>query len=221
VFVTNSLPRRIWNRLLRVPYRILFRPYYRHVFRAYGENIGWGRRYEPLIPANVKIACPENITIGDNCKFDEYTHLLATPSSRLVIGNNVRFANGYAHVVASFDEIVVEDDCLFAAFVQVINGNHGYGDVTRPIKDQESFSTGPIRIGRGSWLGRGACVLGGVTLGRNVVVGANAVVTRSVPDYCVVAGIPAVIIRQYNPNTCRWERPPGAESARGRSSHVP
>lgn len=191
--------RKICNRLFRIPYLLFFLPYYRRQFASYGENVGWGRHYGPIIPATVKIACPEKIFIGNNCQFDEYTHILATSSSRLIIGNNVRFANGFAHVVASFDEIVIEDDCLIAAFVQIINGNHGYHDIDKPIKDQESFSTGPIRIGRGSWVGRGACVLGGVTLGRNVVVGANAVVTKSVPDYCVVAGNPAVIIKRYNP----------------------
>jgi acetyltransferase-like isoleucine patch superfamily enzyme len=177
------------------------------MFNSYGENIGWGRRYSPRMPANVKIACPENIVIGDNCQFDEYTHLLATPSSRLIIGNNIRFANGFAHVVASFDEIVIEDDCLFAAFVLIINGNHGYLDVSRPIKEQEAISTGPIRIGRGCWIGRCACIFGGVTLGRNVVVGANAVVTKSIPDYCVVVGNPAVIVKRYNHLTRQWEKP--------------
>lgn len=203
----NNLPRRIVDRLVRVPYRLFLLPYYRRMFHAYGENVGWGRRFGPIIPRSVKIACPGNISIGNNCQFDEYTHLLATPSSRLVIGNNVRFANGFAHIVASFDEIVIEGDCLFGAFVQIINGNHGYRDINRPIKEQESVSSGPIRIGRGSWVGRGACVLGGVTLGRNVVVGANAVVTDSVPDYCVVAGNPATVVRRYDPVSGNWEKP--------------
>jgi acetyltransferase-like isoleucine patch superfamily enzyme len=202
----KSLSRRIWKRVLSVPYRLFFLPYYRRMFETYGENIGWGKHYGPIIPGNVRIACPEKISIGDNCQFDEYTHLLATPSSRLIIGNNVRFANGFAHVVASFDEIVIEDDCLFAAFVQIINGNHGYQQIDLPIKEQEAFSSGSIRICRGSWIGRGACVLGGVTVGRNAVVGANAVVTKSVPDYCVVAGNPAVIVKQYNHRTSRWEK---------------
>ena len=206
MFMNNSLPRRIRSHLVRLPYRACFLPYYRRKFRSYGDGIRWGRWHDLLIPASVKIECPENISIGSNCEFDEYTHLLATRHSQLVIGDNVRFANGFAHVVASFDQIVIEDDCLFAAFVQLINGNHGYLDVARPVKEQASYSTGPIRIGRGSWLGRNACVMGGVTLGRHVVVGANAVVTKSVPDYCVVAGAPAVILKRYSPESGRWER---------------
>lgn len=210
MFMEYGLLRRLRSRLLRLPYRTYFLPYYRRRFGAYGDNVRWGRWHDLLIPDNVKIECPENISIGDNCEFDEYTHLLATTGSRLVIGNNVRFANGFAHVVASFDEIVIEDDCLFAAFVQIINGNHGYSDITRPVKEQPSYSSGPIRIGRGSWLGRNACIMGGVTLGRHVVVGANAVVTKSVPDYCVVAGSPAVIVKRYSPESGRWERVPSS-----------
>lgn len=207
----KTFARRAYHRALRLLDRLVLLPYYRRRFRSYGVAVGWGRWYGPLIPTSVKIACPENISIGDHCQFDEFTHLLATPASRLIIGKNVRFANGFAHVVASFDEIVIEDDCLFAAFVQIINGNHGYRDITVPIKDQPAFSTGPIRIGRGTWIGRGACVLGGVTLGRNVVVGANAVVTRSVPDWCVVAGNPAVIVKRYNPDSGAWVREPSTK----------
>jgi acetyltransferase-like isoleucine patch superfamily enzyme len=207
VFVTDGLWRRIWDRFIEVVAAIFFLPYYRRVFARYGDHVGWGRRYGPMIPANVKIACPGNISIGDDCQFDEFTHLLATPQSRLIIGDRVRFANGFAHIVASFDEIVIEDDTLFAAFVQIINGNHGYRDTRTPVKDQESYSTGPIRIGRGSWVGRGACIMGGVTLGRNVVVGANAVVTRSVPDYCVVAGNPARLVKRYDPAAGQWKKP--------------
>jgi len=206
MFILNSFPRRLWNRLLRGPNCLFFQPYYRNLFCNYGKNNKWGREDTLFIPSNIKIACPENISIGDNCQFDEYTHLLATPHSQLTIGNNVRFANGFAHVIASFDEIIIEDNCLFAAFVLITNGNHGYKDINQPIKKQDSYSTGPITIKQGCWIGRGSCVLGGVTLGRNVVVGANAVVTESIPDYSVVAGNPAVIIKKFNLATAQWER---------------
>jgi acetyltransferase-like isoleucine patch superfamily enzyme len=53
----------------------------------------------------------------------------------------------------------------------------------------------PVRIGEGSWLGINVCILPGVTLGRNCVVAANSVVTRSVPDGGVVAGAPARLLR--------------------------
>ena len=204
---TNPIFRRVLRSLQRVIYKGFFRHYYERLFKAYGEGIVWGRLLSsPLIPRSIKIACPENISIGDGCQFDEYTQLLATPHSRLIIGKRVRFSNGFAHVTASFDTIEIEDDCLFGGFVLIINGNHGYEDIKTPIKYQESYSTGPILIKAGSWIGRGACIMGGVTIGRNSVVGANSVVTKSIPDYSMVVGNPAKVIKKYNFESKAWEK---------------
>jgi len=203
---TTAICRKVLFFLQRAIYRAFFKHYYKLCFKSYGKRIGWGRLFGPLIPSSIKIACPENISIGDNCQFDEYTQLLATPLSRLIIGDRVRFSNGFAHVTASFDTIEIENDCLFGAFVLIINGNHGYKDIDTPIKYQESYSTGPILIKSGSWIGRGACIMGGVTIGRNSVVGANSVVTKSVPDYCLAAGNPAHVIKKYNFESKRWEK---------------
>lgn len=194
----------IYLYFLRFLYRFFFGQYYKQRFNAYGENIGWGRFFVPIMSRSIMVACPENISIGNGCQFDEYTQLLATPHSKLKIGNNVRFANGFAHVTASFDTVEIEDDCLFAAFVLIINGNHGFKDINIPIKYQESYSSGPILIKRGSWIGRGACIMGGVTIGKNSVIGANAVVTKSVPDYCVAVGNPAKVVKRYDFEQKKW-----------------
>ncbi len=57
-----------------------------------------------------------------------------------------------------------------------------------------------VRIGAGSWLGAGAIVLPGTLIGRNVVVAAGSVVRGIVPDHCVVAGVPARVVRMYEPD---------------------
>jgi acetyltransferase-like isoleucine patch superfamily enzyme len=207
MFITETT---IFRKLLSYTERLLYKSfikyYYKRCFKTFGEGIGWGRRFGPIIPPSVKIACPENISIGDGCQFDEYTQLLATPHSCLIIGNRVRFSNGFAHVTASFDTIEIEDDCLFGALVLIINGNHGYTDIETPVKYQESYSTGPILIRAGSWIGRGACIMGGVTIGRNSVVGANSVVTKSIPDYSMAVGSPAKVIKKYNFESKAWEK---------------
>ncbi len=61
-----------------------------------------------------------------------------------------------------------------------------------------------MRVGSGSWLGTGAIILPGARIGRNVVVAAGAVVRGEVPDRCVVAGIPARVVREYVPGS-GWE----------------
>jgi acetyltransferase-like isoleucine patch superfamily enzyme len=85
--------------------------------------------------------------------------------------------------------------------------NHAYEDIEIPIIEQGITEGGRIRIGEGSWIGRGAAILcsrGELTIGRHCVVSANSVVMRSIPDYSVVFGTPATIIRQYDPEKRTW-----------------
>jgi acetyltransferase-like isoleucine patch superfamily enzyme len=86
--------------------------------------------------------------------------------------------------------------------VYITDQNHGYEDVTRPIS-QQSQPERPVVIGDGSWLGHGAVVLPGVTIGKHVVIGANSVVTKDIPDVSVAVGSPARVIRQYD-ETLGW-----------------
>jgi acetyltransferase-like isoleucine patch superfamily enzyme len=76
--------------------------------------------------------------------------------------------------------------------------NHGYADPAEPIGRQMPLNAA-VRIGSGCWLGAGAIILPGACLGRNVVVAAGSVVRGTFPDRCVVAGVPARIVREYVP----------------------
>jgi acetyltransferase-like isoleucine patch superfamily enzyme len=90
----------------------------------------------------------------------------------------------------------------------VISGlNHGYEDVEMPIKDQPC-DTKQIIIGDDSWIGAGAVITAGVTIGKHAVVAAGSIVTKSVPDFSIVAGNPARILKQYNFDKKIWERIP-------------
>lgn len=116
-------------------------------------------------------------------------------------------AIGDYSIISAKNRIHVEHDVLIAQSVLVIDHNHAYEDITMPIRDQGVTEGGRIRIGQGSWIARGAtivCPRGELTVGRNCVVAANSVVTRSIPDYSLVAGLPARIIRQYDPQTKTW-----------------
>jgi acetyltransferase-like isoleucine patch superfamily enzyme len=93
--------------------------------------------------------------------------------------------------------------------------NHGYENPDEPIGRQMPVNAA-VSIGPGSWLGTGAVVLPGASIGRNVVVAAGSVVRGTVPDRCVVAGVPAKVIRQYVPGD-GWGRP---SPAAGRLEHT-
>ena len=73
--------------------------------------------------------------------------------------------------------------------------NHNFADTNRRI-DEQGISTRPVVIGDDVWIGANAVILPGVTIGRHVVVAAGAVVTKDVPDYCVVAGVPAKVVKE-------------------------
>jgi len=98
--------------------------------------------------------------------------------------------------------IEIGNDVWTGHHVYITDQNHGYTDVTKPISTQ-SQPEEPVTIGDGSWLGTGTVVLPGARIGRNVAVGANSVVTGTLPDYCVAVGAPARVIKRYDP-TSGW-----------------
>lgn len=114
---------------------------------------------------------------------------------------------GYGSIISAKNRIHLERDVLVGQQVIIVDHNHAYEDITVPVVKQDITEGGRIRIGQGSWIGRGAAIIcpkGELIIGRNCVIAVNSVVTRSIPDYCVVVGMPGRIIRQYDPQTRTW-----------------
>ncbi|MEZ5167451.1 MAG: acyltransferase [Acidimicrobiales bacterium] len=115
-----------------------------------------------------------------------------TPRRALVIGD--RCVIGIRCGITAHESIEIGDDVWFGQDVFVTDANHGTDDLDRPIGVQVGDHR-PVRIGDGSWIGHGAVVLPGVTIGRHCVVAAGAVVRDDVPDAAVAAGVPARIVK--------------------------
>jgi carbonic anhydrase/acetyltransferase-like protein (isoleucine patch superfamily) len=124
------------------------------------------------------------------------------PVPVLRIGDRCVIGRG-SHIVAHHS-LVIGDDVFTGPYVYITDQNHGYADPDMPIGRQMPHNAA-VQIGSGSWLGAGAVVLPGSCIGRNVVVAAGSVVRGTVPDRCVVAGIPARVVRQYAPGA-GWPR---------------
>lgn len=174
--------------------------YYKHIFRSFGVGSTIAK---PLIINN-----PQNIAIGNHVKI-LYNAWLSGPSgskgnnSVLSIGNDSAVGN-FCHIYAT-DQIIIENKVLIADRVYISDNLHSYKDVQLPIIDQEVNQMGRVVIGTGSWIGENVCIIG-ASIGKNCVIGANAVVTKDIPDYSVAVGVPAKVIRRFDHTEGEWKR---------------
>ena len=111
---------------------------------------------------------------------------------------------GYRNHITAVEKVVLGKKVLTACNVYISDNCHSFLDIRIPIMDQPVIFKNEVNIGDGSWIGENACVLG-VSIGKNCIVGANSVVTKAVPDYCVVAGAPAKIIKYFDEKTNCWK----------------
>ena len=125
------------------------------------------------------------------------------------IGSRCLIGRG-SHIVGHW-EIVIGDDIQTGPYVYITDQNHTYTDPREPIGRQWPTEAA-VRIGSGSWLGANAVVLPGAQIGEHVVVAAGAVVRGVVPDRCVVAGVPARIVRRWVEGS-GWVGEKGASTA--------
>lgn len=184
--------------LLAIPYGWIYRLTFRRV--------GVGAFVSPFIQA-VGLDC---VSLGNASRISRNTRLLAlraygsqsfTP--RIDIGDNVSI--GFGCTLSCINCIDIGSDVTIGDNVYIADSHHGYQDPEFGVLDQPLIP-GQVSIGRGAWVGYGAFVAGTVSLGEHCVVGANSVVTRSVPPYTVVAGVPARPIKQFNHELKQWIR---------------
>jgi acetyltransferase-like isoleucine patch superfamily enzyme len=112
---------------------------------------------------------------------------------------------GQECTISAYQHVSIGRECIIADRAMLIDFDHGVVEVERPIRVQGIYKR-DVKVGSNVWLGYGACVLRGVSIGENAIVGTNAVVTRDVPADAVVGGIPAKVIRMREaPRTLRWD----------------
>lgn len=160
------------------------------------QFFSWGSKSRIDPPA--KLNEPNLIVIGNYVKICEHAWLNAKDDRKdgkptLIIGDGT-FIGRFVHINA-WQQVVIEKNVLIAERVFISDADHRYDNIEIPIRLQGDFFKGSVFLKEGCWLGSGTVILPGVTIGRNSVVAANAVVTKDVPDYTVVAGVPAVEIR--------------------------
>ncbi len=167
-----------------------------------------GRRFAGFGPHSL-IAFPPGtiygerwIVVGDATMIGEQVSICAGmapghdlgPDPVLRIGDRCVIGRG-SHIVAHHS-IEIGDDVYTGPYVYITDQNHSYADPDQPIGRQWPVNA-PVSIGAGTWLGTGAVILPGASVGRNVVVAAGAVVRGQFGDRCVLAGVPARVVRTF------------------------
>jgi acetyltransferase-like isoleucine patch superfamily enzyme len=111
---------------------------------------------------------------------------------------------GQECTISAYQRVEIGRECIVADRAMLIDFDHGVVEVERPIRLQGIYKR-DVRVGHNVWMGYGACILRGVRVGNNAIVGTNAVVTHDVPENAVVGGVPARVIRMREaPRSMRW-----------------
>ncbi len=155
--------------------------------------IGAGVRLEIGRAAGVELG--RWVRIGNQTKVRCHEGLISI-GAKTVLGEEC--------TLSAYQRIAIGRECIIADRAMLIDFDHAAAEVERPIRLQGIYKR-DVRVGNNVWIGYGACVLRGVTVGDNAIIGAMAVVTKDVPANAVVAGVPARVIRMRDePRTLRW-----------------
>ena len=168
------------SRLIRFPFDVRNKS---SINLGIGLTTGVGCRIEAF-PLNKEIV----LQFGNNIQMNDYVHITAIKG--VTIGNNVLLASK-----------IYISDCSHGSY----SGDENDSNPTTIPIDRKLFAK-PVVIEDDVWIGEFVSVLPGVTIGKGTIVGANSVVSKSLPEYVIAVGIPAIPIKKYNFQNFRWEK---------------
>ena len=175
---------RLWVRWLVNPFR--------HS-RGRGARVSWRARLD-VVPFNP-------FSLGAGAVIEDY----ATVNNGMgAVHIGERTFVGIANVLIG--PLRIGNDVIIAQNVVFSGLNHGYADLSQPIKTQPC-TTAEIVVEDEAWIGANAVITAGVRIGKHAVVAGGSVVTKDVPPYSVVGGNPARVLKQYYADTQQWEKP--------------
>ena len=155
-------------------------------FTCLKEALGGRLHGSSVVLGRVTLEGTRQISFGRHARIYPGVYLETQGVGRIDIGDNVVLSSG-VHIVA-FTQVTIGDGAMLGEYTSVRDANHRLSVVS--MRDS-GFDSAPVRIDANVWIGRGVTVLKGVHIGSHSVVGANAVVTHSVPEKCRAVGVPA------------------------------
>jgi acetyltransferase-like isoleucine patch superfamily enzyme len=193
------------NGMLNLKYgRLLGRYLRRRLLTAAGRRwhtdglVFFGRGLELQIAPGAEVNFGRFVWLGDGTK-------VRCHEGRVEIG--AKTVMGQECTISAYKHVRIGEQCVIADRAMFIDFDHGVVEVERPIRKQGIYKR-DVEVGSNVWIGYGACILRGVRVGDNAIVGTHSVVTKDVPANAVVAGIPARVIRmREEPQELRWPNP--------------
>lgn len=151
----------------------------------------------------------KSLTAGYYCRFEVFPNN-DDPKKRLIFGDNIQL-NDFVHISA-VEHVEIGDGTLMASHIYISDNSHGRysgsendsSPLTPP--DHREYIIAPVVIGKNVWIGEGAMVMPGVTIGDGCVIGAHTLVNKSIPPNSMAVGNPVRIIKEYSFERKCWEK---------------
>jgi acetyltransferase-like isoleucine patch superfamily enzyme len=149
-------------------------------------------RFGEMMPNKYEIAIGNNVRLFDGLRFGAY-------AGPIKIGDRSRI--GFFSVFRG--PAFLGKASLISHHVVIVGGGHQFDKMDSLFVDQ-GVEIGPVNIGDSAWIGSNVTIVPGVTIGEHAVIGANSVVTKDIPSYCIAAGCPARVIKRYDFEKKEW-----------------
>ena len=150
----------------------------------------------------------ERLTLGRNCRLEAYS-LDGTKDKRLIFGKDVQL-NDNVHIDA-MKRVEIGNNVLMASHIFISDNSHGgYKEGAACDPDispmERDYAIKPVKIEDNVWIGEGAFISMGVTIGKGCVIGAHSFVNKDIPAYCIAVGNPAKVIKCYDKSIGQWKK---------------
>lgn len=161
---------------------VLYYALIKHLPASTNKFTLWIRKVRSYIASKCFDSCGKYINIEKGASFGT--------GKGISIGNNSGIGvNSRVH-----GPLYIGNDVMMGPDVVILTNSHAFADLSLPMRCQEG-TVSPVHIGDDVWIGTRVIILPGVSIGNGVIIGAGAVVTKDIPDYAIVGGVPAKIIR--------------------------
>ena len=181
---------------------------WRYLWRRFLTPAGW--RWETDGPVFFGRNLQLQIAKGATIRFGRFSWIGDGTKIRChegVVEVGAKTVFGQECTISAYRRVRIGEQCVIADRAMFIDFDHGVVDVEVPIRRQGIYKR-DVDVGSNCWIGYGACILRGVRVGDNAIIGTNSVVTRDVPANAVVGGVPAKVIRMRDaPSKLSWPHP--------------